>query len=185
MSDPAIDPATDPVAAAYAQAIVAAARAEGALDRVEDELFRFGRTVEGSAELRDRLVDGGLPVATRLEIVGDLLQRAHPATVAAVGYVVQSGRVRLLPAIADAVVGVAASDRHQVVAEVRSAVPLDDDQRARLATALGRSSDRQVSLKVVVDPDVVGGLVVTMGDTVIDGSVASRLASVRSSLVSS
>ncbi len=175
----------DPVAQGYAQAIVAAARAEDALDRVEDELFRFARTVEGNPELRERLVDAELPVGTRLEIVDDLLRRAHPATVAAVGFLVQSGRVRILGAIADAVVSVAASDRHQAVAEVRSAVPLDDDQRGRLATALERSSGRPVSLKVVVDPDVVGGLVVTMGDTVIDGSVASRLAAVRSAFASS
>jgi len=175
----------DPVAAGYAQAIVAAARAEGVLDRVEDELFRFARTVEGNPELRERLVDPGLDPATRVSIVADLLSRAHPATVAAAGFVVQAGRVRRLTEIADAVVAVAATDRQQVVAEVRSAIPLDDDQRARLGEALQRSSGRQVSLKVVVDPDVVGGLVVTMGDTVIDGSVARRFATLRSSLVAS
>jgi F-type H+-transporting ATPase subunit delta len=174
----------DSVARGYAHAIVEVARAEGVLDRVEEELFRFARAVQDNAALRDRLGDASLDVSTRLQIVGDLLTRAHPQTVAAVNYVLQAGRARFLTPIAEAVGEVAASDREQVVAQVRSAVPLADDQRERLAAALGKSSGKSVSLKVVVDPSVVGGLVVTMGDTVIDGSVASRLAAVRASFVS-
>jgi F-type H+-transporting ATPase subunit delta len=176
--------APDAVARGYAQAIVEVARAEGALDRVEEELFRFARAVQDNAQLRERLTDASLDVTTRQEIVGDLLTRAHPSTVAAVNYVVQAGRARFLTQIAEAVGQVAAADREQVLALVRSAVPLSDDQRERLAAALGKSSGKSVSLKVVVDPSVVGGLVVTMGDTVIDGSVAHRLAAVRSSFVS-
>jgi F-type H+-transporting ATPase subunit delta len=176
--------ALDPAAQGYARAIVEAARAEGVLDRVEEELFRFARAVEDNPELRDRLLDGRIDLGTRLEIVQELLQRAHPATVAAVGFVVQAGRVRQLAEIADGVVAMAAAARSEVVAEVRSAVPLSDEQRERLVAALEKSTRRQVTLKVVVDPDLVGGLSVTMGDTVIDGSVASRLAAVRSSLIS-
>jgi F-type H+-transporting ATPase subunit delta len=150
---------------------------------VEDELFRFARAVDGSPELRDRLVDPSIDVGTKLGIVTDLLgDRAHPQTLSAVAFVVQAGRARQLTQIADAVVGQAAESRAQAVAEVRSAVALTADQRRRLARALARIAGRDVDLKIVVDPGVVGGVVVRMGDTVIDGSVSHRLAEVRSQL---
>jgi F-type H+-transporting ATPase subunit delta len=172
-----------PAVEGYARAIVEVARAEDALDRVDSELFTFARAVEGNAQLRDRLVDERLGIAPRLEIVEELLAgRAHPQTLAAVNYVVQSGRARQLPEIADAVTRMAASSRSQAVAEVRSAVELDGPQRERLARALAKATGKEVSVRVIVDPGVVGGLVVTMGDTVIDGSVARRLDQMRVAL---
>jgi F-type H+-transporting ATPase subunit delta len=172
----------DPVVDAYAHAIVTAASAENSLERVEDELFRFARAVQGNTELRERLGDDGTGIATRLEIIDELLPGAHAQTTAAAGYVVQAGRLRQLVDIADAVVAIAAAQRSQAVAVVRSAVALDADQRQRLTTALEEATGKQVSVKVVVDPQVVGGLVVTMGDNVIDGSVARRLAELRVAL---
>lgn len=167
----------------YAQAVFSVAQAEEALDRVEDELFRFARAFEANADLGRRLGDEAIDLPTRLAIVRDLLGgRAHPQTISAISYIVQSGRTRQLPEIADAVVSKAASARNRDVAEVRSAVPLDEEQTRRLATALGQSSGRQIDVKVVVDPDVVGGLIVRMGDTVIDGTVARRLQEMRTAL---
>jgi F-type H+-transporting ATPase subunit delta len=174
---------TDAVVAGYAQAIVAVAEAEGALERVEDELFRFGRAVEDHTELRDRLVDPAVDAATKIGIVTDLLgDRAHPQTLSAVSFVVQSGRARQLPAIADAVVALAAEGREHAVVEVRTAVELTGEQRRRLAQALTRVVGQDVDLKVIVDTSVVGGIVARIGDTVIDGSVARRLAAVRTQL---
>ena len=69
----------------------------------------------------------------------------------------------------------AAAEKDKAVAEVRSAVPLTDDQKTRLAAALANATGKQVEVKVVVDPSVLGGLVATVGDTVIDGTVRSRL----------
>jgi F-type H+-transporting ATPase subunit delta len=167
----------------YARAIVEVARAEGVLDRVDDELSAFAQAVSANPELRERLVDERLGIAPRLEIIEDLLGgKAHPQTIAVATYLVQSGRVRQLGEIAQEVSQVAAASRQQAVAEVRSAVDLDGDQRDRLATALEKATGKRVSVKVIRDPSVVGGLVVTMGDEVIDGSVARRLAELRSSL---
>lgn len=175
--------AVEPAVEAYGRAIVETARAEGALERVEEELFRFARAVQGSAELRERLGDPRLGVALRLDLVEQLLgARAHRATVAAASFVVQSGRLRQLSAIADAVGAVGAATRHESVAEVRSAVPLDDEQRGRLATAVSSVTGRTVTVRVIVDPTVVGGLVVSVGDTVIDGSVARKLDDLRTAL---
>ncbi len=183
MSEP--QPPSDPVVHAYAEAILTAARAEDALERVEDELFQFARALEQHGELRDRLADPMLDTATKLEVLGDLIgRRAHPQTVAAIVWVIQAERARQLKAIADGLVALAARERAHSVAEVRSAVPLSDDQQRRLSEALEQSTGVPVDVKVVVDPEVVGGLVVRMGDTVIDGSVASRLSTVRSHLQS-
>jgi F-type H+-transporting ATPase subunit delta len=167
----------------YARGIVEMARAEGVLDRVDDELYTFARAVGDNPELRDRLVDERLGVAPRLEIVEELLGgKAHPQSTAIATYLVQSGRARQIGEIVEAISRTAASSRDQSVAEVRSAVELDGDQRERLAAALEKATGRRVSLKVIVDPSVVGGLVVSMGDEVIDGSVARRLAELRTAL---
>lgn len=161
---------------AYAEALFGVARAEGTLGEVEDELFRFSQTLQGSDELRDALTDPGIPVARRQQIVEDLLGgKASSTTTALVSMVVGTGRARDLPDIIRQLVEMSAAEAHKAVAEVRSAIPLTDDQVERLAKALGEATGRSVTVKVVVDPDVLGGIVAQVGDTVIDGSVRSRL----------
>lgn len=179
MSDPRHT--VEPMVTAYARAILEVARAEGVLARVEDDLFRFARTVEGNPELRDKLVDPAIDVGAKLGVLDQLLG-GHPQTASAVMWIVQSGHARRLTDIADALVSLAAAARSAVVAEARVAVPLSDEQRQQLSAALARSAGANVELKVVVDPDVVGGMVVKMGDTVIDGSVSRRLAELRGRL---
>ena len=96
--------------------------------------------------------------------------------------VVGSGRGRELPAIIDKLVQRAANSKNLEVAEVRSAVALTDDQQTRLKAALANATGKQVTLKVVVDPSILGGLVATVGDTVIDGSVRTRVDQLKSRL---
>ena len=88
---------------------------------------------------------------------------------------VAAGQASELPQIVDRFVELAAAEREHEVAEVRSAIPLDATQMQRLATALGRATGKDVEVKVIVDPTVLGGLVARIGDTVIDGSVRHRL----------
>jgi F-type H+-transporting ATPase subunit delta len=161
---------------AYADALFGVARAEGVQAQVEDELFQFARALERSDELRNVLTDQAVPAEKRQAIVEDLLgQKASPVTTNLVGFVIGAGRARDLPGIVDRLVRRAADERQHEVAEVRSAVPLDDDQRTRLAEALSAATGKQVEVRVIVDPSVLGGLVATIGDTVIDGSVRHRL----------
>ena len=161
---------------AYAEALFGVARAEGTLGEVEDELFRFSQTLQGSDELRDALTDPSIPASRRQQVVEDLLGgKASTTTVALVSMVVGTGRSRDLPTIIRQLVEMSAAEANKEVAEVRSAVPLTDDQRKRLAEALGEATGKQVEVKVVVDPSVMGGIVAQVGDTVIDGSVRSRL----------
>jgi F-type H+-transporting ATPase subunit delta len=167
----------------YARALFEIARAEGTLDEVEDELFRFARSYESSDALRNALTDEQIPAAKRQAIVEDLLGgKATSTTTQLVSMVIGSGRGRDLPAIVDKLVARASSSKNLEVAEVRTAVPLSADQTTRLAAALTNATGKQVNLKVVVDPSVIGGVVATVGDTVIDGSVRTRIDQLKSRL---
>lgn len=167
----------------YARALFEIARAEGTIDEVEDELFRLARTLESNDALRNALTDEMIPVARREGIVEDLLgDKATRTTVQLVSMVVAGGRGRDLPAIIDKLVRRASGAKQLEVAEVRSAVALSADQEARLKAALTNATGKQLNVKVVVDPSVIGGLVATVGDTVIDGSVRTRLDNVKSRL---
>ncbi|HEY3141533.1 MAG TPA: ATP synthase F1 subunit delta [Acidimicrobiales bacterium] len=168
--------ATDARIPAYADALFEVARAEGSLRDVEEELFRFAQSLETSDELREALTDQHIPASRRQQIVEDLLGgHALPVTVAMVSMVVGAGRAKDLPAIVRQLVERTAAEANKEVAEVRSAVDLTADQRARLAQALNAATGKQVEVKVIVDPSVLGGIVAQVGDTVIDGSVRSRL----------
>jgi F-type H+-transporting ATPase subunit delta len=175
MSDARID--------GYARALFEIARAEGTIDEVEDELFRFARSFESSDSLRNTLTDEQVPAGKRQAIVEDLLGgKATETTTQLVSMVVGSGRGRDLPAIIDKLVVRAANAKNLSVAEVRSAVDLTEDQQDRLKAALANATGKQVNIKVVVDPSVLGGLVATVGDTVIDGSVRTRVDQLKSRL---
>ncbi len=161
---------------AYAHALLEIAQAEDRLGEVEDELFRFARIVEGNDDLRMALSNPGLPADRRAAIVDELLEhRVLAVSRAIAAFIVGAGRGHDLPAIVQRFVELAAQTREHVVADVRSATPLDDAQRERLATALSRATGKRVEVKVAVDPTVLGGLVATIGDTVIDGTVRHRL----------
>jgi len=95
---------------------------------------------------------------------------------------VGTGRSRDIPAIVDSLVQRAASAKHLDVAEVRTAVALTDDQQARLKAALENATGKSINLKTVVDPSVVGGVVATIGDTVIDDTVRTRIEQLKSRL---
>jgi F-type H+-transporting ATPase subunit delta len=160
----------------YAEAFFAVADAEGAQDKVVDELFAFAAAIEQNPALREALSDASLPADNRKAVVHDILSdRAHPITVSLIGLAVDAGHAKDLGAIVGVMGSLAAERRNAQLAEVRSAVPLDDEQRARVAAALSAATGRTVEINVVVDPSVVGGLVARVGDEVFDGSLASRL----------
>jgi len=160
----------------YATALFEIARAEGVLPKVEEELFNLSHLLASNDELRTTLSDPAIPGERRQAIITDLVgTRATPTTTLLVSFVVSAGRARELPAIISNLVERAAADRQHAVAEVRSAVPLDDDQRRRLARALSTNLGKEVEVKVFVDPSVLGGLSARVGDVVIDGTVRHRL----------
>jgi len=165
---------------AYASALLEIAKAEGSLSRVEDELFKVARTLEGNEQLLSTLTDKSIPVERRQGIVEDLFKKkASPVTTALVSFVVTAGRGKDLPAIIDKLVAQAAEERDEAVAEVRTVIPLNADQQTRMAAALSQATGKRVSVKVIVDPTVLGGVIARIGDTVIDGSIRHRLDQLR------
>ena len=169
----------------YARGIFEMARGEDALERVEGELLTISRSFDSSPELRSNLTDPQLPLDKKQAIVDDLIGgRAHSLTVGLVQLVVSQNHASDLPAIAMAVAEAAASSRDKEVAEVRSAVALDEDTINRLTAALKNATGKDVEVKVVVDPSVIGGVIARVGDTVIDGSISTRVDSVRQAVSS-
>jgi F-type H+-transporting ATPase subunit delta len=164
----------------YAEALFAVAQAEGETRAVEDQLFAFARLVDRDVKVRDALADPSLPAENKRGLIDDLLgERANPVAANLLGLLVELDRAREIPAIVDALTGVAAERRQHQVAEVRSAVPLDAARREQLAAALSAATGRAVEVRVVVDPNVIGGLVARLGDEVFDGTVRTRLREVR------
>lgn len=164
----------------YARALLEVAQADGNLDVVRSEMSTIAQAVAGNDDLRSSLGDRLLPAAVRGQIVDDILVgRVSDNTRGLVGMIVTSGRGSQLGEIVDSFLSQAASDAGRSVATVRSAVALSDEQQRKLAAALAKTTGSDVDLQVVVDPSVVGGLVTTIGDTVIDGTLRSRLTRMR------
>lgn len=165
---------------AYARAFLEVARAEGLLAEVEDELFRFARTFEGSDELRLALVDPQLPAQRKVAVIEQLLgNKGLSTTIGLVLLVVVGGHAGALATVVERFLELAAAERAHEVAEVRSAVPLSDADVERLRVALEQATRKQIEVKVVVDPSVLGGLVTRVGDLVIDDTVRHRLEQLR------
>jgi F-type H+-transporting ATPase subunit delta len=161
-------------------AIAEAADRDGQLDELEDELFRFGRIVQADPNLRSALSNQFVPAAARAGVVTELV--SGKVSVPALRLITQAAahpRGRSLDAALEAYAGLAAELRERLVAEVHVAVPLTDDQRARLAAALVAAYGHDVHLNVVLDPTLVGGMTVRIGDQLINGSVAGRLGELR------
>ena len=168
----------------YSTGVLEDVSESGRLGEVEDELFRFARVVEGAAELRGALTDRAIPGETREALVADLLgDKVQPASLRLARYAARSGNPRDFVGLVDWLVERAAAEADRRVAEVRSAVSLDADQRGRLAAALGRLTGRTVEVRVSVDPEVLGGFIATIGDTIVDGSVRHRLELLRERLI--
>ncbi|BEP11805.1 F0F1 ATP synthase subunit delta [Acidothermaceae bacterium B102] len=162
------------------QALYSVAASDGSLDNVEDELFRFGRILDREPALLLALTDPAVPVDNRLALVDSLLEgKATVTTLRLVHELIASPRGKTLGVNLDEYVRLAAERRNQLVAQVTVAAPLTDEQSARLAAALESQLGRRVHLNVELDPELVGGMTIHIGDTVFDGSIASRMADAR------
>ena len=164
--------------------LLAIAERAGNADEIEDELFRFARIVEVEPRLERLLTDESTPEQQRESLLDDLVaDKVRPATRALLVQVIASPRGRRLDSVVAEVAELAAARRDESVAHVRAAAELTDEQERRLADVLSRIYGRRVMVRVELDPDVVGGLVIRIGDEVIDGSVASNLAKARQELL--
>lgn len=170
----------DAVEGAGDDALFQAAEKDGSLDRVEDELFRFERILQAAGELTGLLDEFTAGIARRTDLIDSLLDgKVSPVTIELLHHAIASQRKRSITLAIDDLLEQAAARQERSVARVISAVPLSDAQQDRLAKALSAMYDRPISVRTALDPSVRGGLVVRVGDEVIDGSIATRLAGAR------
>jgi F-type H+-transporting ATPase subunit delta len=155
-----------------------AARADraGELDRVEDELFRFGRILEGQPRLRDALSDRAAPLEAKRHLLEHLLDgKVSPVTMDLLAELL-AGRQGSLAAGLERFQEVVAARRQRLVATVWVAAPLASDKKERIARVLSTQYAHEVHLNIIVEPDVLGGVRVSIGDDVIDSTVQTRMA---------
>ena len=168
-----------------AQALFAGAEHADALDEVEDELFRFARILDRESSLRSALTDPSLPAERKIKLLDALLDdRVQDATRVLVRELALHPRGRTIDRGLEEYARVAAARRERLVARVRTVVPLTDAQMTRLGSALAERLGHEVHLNVELDPDLIGGLTVRVGDILFDGSIAHRLALARQVMTS-
>ncbi|MFD1936466.1 F0F1 ATP synthase subunit delta [Nonomuraea mangrovi] len=161
-------------------ASAAQAEAEGRLDDVEDELFRFGRIIAANPGLRLALTDPAAPAEGKERLLSELLaDKVAPSTLRLITQLVVHPRGRSLETGLEEYSSLVAEQRQRLVAVVRSAVALTDEQKQRLGAYLRTSYGRDVHVNVEVDPRVLGGFSVRIGDEVIDSTIAGRIEEVR------
>jgi len=174
-----VEPKVNPVDG-YAAALLDIASSEADASAAVDEMYRALSGLGGNAELTDVLSDPRIPGDRKQSVIDDILgSRATKVTVASVNFVVAAGHATSMTAIAAKLAEMAADAEGEVVAEVRTALPLDDEQVERLAAAIAQATGKKIQVKVVVDPAVIGGVVAKVGDTVLDGSVQHRFTELR------
>jgi F-type H+-transporting ATPase subunit delta len=157
-------------------AVLRSAAKAGTLGDVEDELFRFTQIVSGTPELAVTLSDPGAPTDRRVKLVEDLLKgKAQPATLRLVEVALGGFGGRSFEFSLTRLVELTAAKRDREVAYVTVAKPLDDAEEQRLTAKLSEMYGRQVSLKIVVDPSVIGGVSVRVGADLYDGTILRRL----------
>jgi F-type H+-transporting ATPase subunit delta len=168
----------------YATALLQVLPGDGVLTQIEEELFRFMQILDGSEELRTILSSRDVAAEARKRLVEDLLSsKATPTTQRLASYATQIGRPRDYEDLLSFLVDRLSLESHKRMAEVRSAVELDEQQIQDLSGALRRVVGYDVQLRVLVDPSLLGGFVATIGDTVVDASARHRLELLRDRLV--
>ncbi|MDZ4233969.1 MAG: F0F1 ATP synthase subunit delta, partial [Dietzia sp.] len=166
-------------------AILVRAERNGQAEEVEEQLFRFGRVLDTESRLNRLLSDQMVPTEHRVNLLKQILDSSggvNPATAALLTQTVELLRGEAADVAVSELAELAVARRGEVVAEVTAAADLTDEQSTRLTEVLSRIYAHPVSVQLNVDPAVLGGLLITVGDEVIDGSISSRLDAARSGL---
>ncbi len=164
------------IARRYARALFQVAREQGSLDAVASDLQLISKFLEDPA-LKDLLEHQRISSRRKKEIVRALWEKLVSRTVMAfIELLVDKHRERYLGGIAQIFADLLRAERNIAVAEVKTAFPFDPEAEARVRQVLEKHFGKQIELKVSVHPELIGGMVVKVGDRIIDGSVTRRLA---------
>lgn len=170
------------VEATYAEALYEAALDSSAVTPVAEDIASFAAALEGSVELRAALTDPEVNAAHRKAVVEGVAEGAHPLVLNFLRVLADRGRLDDLPAIAGAFSDRVSRAENRIDVEAVTAVPLPADLRERIVEQIRAKTGAEVRMTETVDPDIVGGLVLRVGDSVVDGSVRHRLDELRHSM---
>lgn len=170
------------VATTYAEALYGAAAEAGALAEVASGMGEFAAAFAESDDLRRALESPDLDPDAKRRVVVALTEGAHPFVPNTLRMLVDRGRIADLPEIADAFQARVARSESRIQVEAVTAIPLPADLRDRIVASITEQTGQSVELSEAVDPDIVGGLVLRVGETVVDGSVRSRIDQLRREL---
>ena len=174
---------TDALEELAVEAFAFAAEDRGQLDDLEDDLFRFNRVVATQPELRAALTETVVSPEHKQELLDSLLgAKVSPVALRLISEMSLHPRGRSLVTSLDMCTRIAAERRRRLIAVVRTPTAPTDQQRQRLAQALAGIYGHEVYINVIIDPTVVGGMTIQVGDELIDGSMATRLESLRRKL---
>ncbi|MBV8346329.1 MAG: F0F1 ATP synthase subunit delta, partial [Mycolicibacterium sp.] len=152
------------------------------VEEVEEQLFLFGRILDSQPRLATLLGDYTTPVEGRLNLLKDVLSHAegvNPVTAALLTQTIELLRGGRADDAVRALAALVVARRGEVVAHVTAAAELSNAQNRRLTEVLSRIYNHPVSTQLQVDPEMLGGLSISVGDEVVDGTLASRLAAAR------
>jgi len=168
------------------QALLEVAEREDQVDEVEEQLFRFSRILDAQPRLSILLGDYGTPVEGRIGLLRKVLDSAsgkvNPIASALLTQTVELLRGEPAEVAVKFLAEVAVARRGEIVAEVNAAAELSDAQRTRLTEVLSRIYNHPVTVQLQVDPELLGGLLISVADEVIDGTLSSRLAAAEAQL---
>jgi F-type H+-transporting ATPase subunit delta len=163
------------VASTYAEALFESATDTGAVDAVASDLAQFATAVEESAELRDVIDNPEVDRRAKRSIIDALTEGADPLLANFLKVLVDRGRLTELREIADAFAERVDRAEARLEVEAITAIPLPADLRDRIVEEITRKTGQSVVLSESVDPEIVGGLVLKVGELVVDGSVRHDL----------
>jgi F-type H+-transporting ATPase subunit delta len=174
----------DPINSAYARALLELAQAENITGRVEEELFRLRELLKSNPNLMEFLKDPNVKPEGKRQALNELFQgRVHPLVLNALVTISDADRSGRLLSIIEEFSAQASAARKKVSGEVTTAIPLDQNMLQRLTDELSRVTGQNVELLQKVDPSILGGAVIQVGEQIIDGSLRHKLEQIKSKLL--
>ena len=173
----------DPINTGYARALFEMAQAEGVISRVEEELFRLRELLKGNPDLLQFLKDPNVRHEGKRKALSDLFQgRVHPLVLNALITLSDQDRAGRVLQVIEEFSASAAGATQKISGEITTAIPLDNVTLARLATELSRITGKSVQLFQKVDPLILGGAIIKVGEQIIDGSLRRKLDQIKERL---
>ena len=167
------------VARVYAQALFDAAREAGVVEPVRRELGDFVAALAASASLRDVLADPRVDTAAKRRVLGEITRDGQPLLANALQLMLDHGRFTVVSELGAAYDALAVVEEGVIEVEVVSASELTPETEKKIAARVHEATGRRVELSRRVDPAIIGGLVLRIGDVIVDGSVKARIRQLR------